>query len=317
MAYLKLTQVTATKDSDVVTVQGDELLDAIIAGDLLIVKGELPVAIVSTDKAARAIKLQSPWDEDTIIAKAAIVPTSADFRGATQSVKALSANANATFSQLDTMVNTVGTVTLTLPDQSTVDISTVPKIIQDATAAGDTLYKNAQNALTLMGNAPALASQVADDRVAVAQMKSDTAQLKTDAATIKGQTQTIHDDTAQLKSDTATIKGQAQGIHDDTARLKTDATTIKDQTQTIHDATAQLKTDAETIKGQTQTIHDATAQLKTDTEQIKGQVEQLAGGDAPNSLKFGGKTPEQWRNEMNDPVRAIVARTNPIAATLI
>jgi hypothetical protein len=161
MAYKEIAQLTLTQNSAVVSVGSSELLTDVVKGDYLEVAGQLAKQVLSVDQAGREITLSSVWLEATVAGvKAVIRPTSADFRLVTKEVAALNSMATQSIGLWDALTNTITTVTITLPDLSTVDIPSIPKAIQDASD----LQSNALAAIDLMGDAPALAQQVADDK---------------------------------------------------------------------------------------------------------------------------------------------------------
>lgn len=164
MAFKEIAQLTLTQGSAVVSVGSGELLTDIVRGDYLEILGALAKQVVSADNTARTITLSSVWVPANAVNVAAIIrPTSADFRASVKEVASLSLLATQSINQWDALANTVTTVTITLPDESTVLIPSIPKAIQDASS----LQSNAQAAIDLMGDAPALAQQVADDAAEV------------------------------------------------------------------------------------------------------------------------------------------------------
>jgi hypothetical protein len=164
MAYKILADVTLSNGSAIVAVNSAESLGDIATGDHLFLIGALPVQIISADTAARTITLSTAWAISSPASSiVAVLPTSADFRAATTEVKALSTLAEQSINQWDALVNTETTVTVTLPDNSTVQIDSLPRVLINATAAGTALYNDAQAAINSMGDAPALAQEVADD----------------------------------------------------------------------------------------------------------------------------------------------------------
>lgn len=248
MSFKRLTDITVTKDSNQVAITSAESLSDIIKGDLLQLKGELPVLIESADQTNRTITLQEDWPELTQAnVVAAVVPTSADFRASTESVKALTSVATQSVNQWEALTQTVTTVTIEITGEEPVQVDSIPKIIDDATNAGAALMTSAQDALDLMGDAPTFAQAVSDNKDLVISYISTAEDVEVEP----GKYSMAH----YLAKTTAVQTATAQ-IKTETQQLKTDVQNIKTETLGYRDTANQHRLDAETALTAVQQVFD-------------------------------------------------------------
>lgn len=267
----KLADISLNNGTKLVTVHSPEGLDHILQGDVLLATG-WAAQIDSVNTVARTITLMENWDETTITnGKAQVLPTSADFREARARMNDLVLLGTQSISQIDTLANTIGTVTITLPDESTVDIPSVPKLILDASQAGTDLYAAAEQAIILMGDAPALAEQVADN---VADFNPKYAEWAANSPYFLANYSTVN---AAIADYIAVQRPAAEAA---AALTVAYATTAED---VLVPGTSDYSL-----------VHWAAK-----AEYFAGQAEQIAGGTAPNSLKLGDETAAQWQAKID------------------
>lgn len=319
MAYLTLTDVSLSNNSAVVTVNSAEQLGTIRPGDQFHLAGYLPVLVLSTDETARTINLKTDWAQGAVAnVDGVIVASSADFRVATKAVVELRDSAMQWVGQLGALANDVTTVSVVLPDESTVSIPSIPKVILDATAAGSELLTRAQAVLEVLEDLPVLAEEVqvnVDDFIPKYELWTlnspvflnnyvavNSAITDFNSTSLPAATQAASDATVAANA-LSGFPAQAQQINDNLVDFnpKYELWTLNgpvflDNYVAVNGAITDFNNTS--LPAATQAVVEANI-ARDETVQAKNEVVQIAGGTAPNALALGDETAEQWQHKIN------------------
>lgn len=256
-----LASISIDTNSNIITVNSVEELSGILKNDVVHFNDALPVFVQSSDTQARTITLQTNYTGAELVAQpAVVVPTSADFRQSTAQVKSLTSLATQSINAWEALTNTVTTVDIDVAGVGIVQVDSIPKILQNAAAAGGELVTAAQNAVTIMGDAPALAQAVADNKALVVRYTNEAEDAEVEAGKYSmlhylAKSTTALNSTAQLKADVEQLKADTTAQ----AAIATAAANSVNQFQ-VDIALTQVKNSNYTLKAGDKIIALATTQ---------------------------------------------------------